>query len=112
MSDFKPGDVVVCVDDTPHPEWVRYLNDSMYTARYGIRKGMLYRVVGTGLDDGEVMLSLDGIASPAGAWPSWRFRKLNDEPDDIALIERIKACKPIKVPAVEELRAIRSIKVA
>lgn len=84
-QDIKPGDLVVCVDDAP-----------CYGcgARPDFKENGVYRVVRT---DGVRI----GVEGRIHAWHpdafAHRFRKLNDEPDNAELIERIKACRPVRV---------------
>lgn len=81
-----PGDLVVCVDNHGARE---------------LREGRVYTVslvntypAGLGYDLAK-QRPLDGWLD----FKAERFRKLNDEPDDMAVIRRIKSCKPVKVPA-------------
>lgn len=103
-SDIQPGDVVVCVDARPHPSF----------GGSGLREGCHYRVTavgGAGWSDAfpdrrSPGLKIAGVqsGSPNGYFSGRRFRKLNDEPDNAELIERIRACKPVKVLAAQSTR--------
>lgn len=98
MSDWKPGDLAVCVDASPpdYPGLSRRLN-----------RGRVYRItdivpspVGSGygvLCDGEPPFQLP--RGPRG-WRPNRFRKLNDGTDDAKLIARIKQCRPARIPEI------------
>lgn len=94
-ADWKAGDLAVCVDAGTSPR---------------LRKGAVHRVfepiIGnpSTIERGQLLLRLWEFAhelSPSGqplAWAADRFRKLNDGPEDAALIASIKACQPIKEP--------------
>lgn len=98
-EDWKAGDIAACVDDRP--------GEPPIPCR--VKRGRLYRVSGVlrrsdphslfGEDGGG--LALAGVHPECGRkyFAAKRFRKLNDEPDDIELIERIKASKPVSVDA-------------
>jgi hypothetical protein len=101
MSDFAPGDVVVCVDAKPRPEWVAYLGSANYLP---LRLNAIYRVVGLSRRDGLFLAGHAPIICHDGelrGYDANRFRKLNDGTDDAELIERIRNCKPVRegVPA-------------
>lgn len=65
--------------------------------------GKIYRVIATGIWwDGRQTIAIGlNIAPDGDCWCGGCYRKLNDEPDNAELIERIKKCRPIKtgVPA-------------
>lgn len=93
MNNIQPGDVVMCVDDRSP--------NSIVPDRPVLRRGHLYRVakITHGDKTGKPMLGLDEHAIGNGlhwCWYADRFRKINDEPDDIALIARIKLCRPVR----------------
>jgi hypothetical protein len=93
-SDIQPGDVVVCVDDRVSPG----------SPVVNVRKGRIYRVSALGPTlphdmyghARSVFLVAVVARAPTGAFAEPRFRKLNDEPDNAELIERIKSCRPMK----------------
>lgn len=92
MGDFKPGDLVVCVDARPH------CRDPLAP---GLHRGRCYRVYDI---DREIpsqvwLVEHVGMKARDGRQYSFnrdRFRKLNDEADDAELIERIRKCKPVR----------------
>lgn len=93
MTDIQPGDVVVRVSGSN-----RFM-----------RVGTTIRVADLCSHDqpwdaeyGTVGLLFDGYAGQApgefcDCFCPRNFRKLNDEPDNAELIERIRKCKPIKI---------------
>lgn len=91
-SDIQPGDLVVCVDV---PDWP--------FSPAGIGVGRTYRVAETFLGmnaryERAMGLTLVGFDhSPMHGIQASHFRKLNDEPDNAELVERIRKCRPIKV---------------
>lgn len=91
MKDIGPGDVVVCVNDDP-------CSTPGCGENYGVAKGKTYRVATTHPVDNWTGLTLVGvdIGRMHLSIPHWKFRKLNDEPDNAELITKIRACKPIK----------------
>ena len=88
MSDWKAGDLAVCVDAADRlSTWEEDCGK--------LRRGACYRItrvvaLGRGLVLNEVR-----AANPSGFWAD-RFRKLNDEPDNAEIIARIKA--PVREP--------------
>lgn len=96
MSDIGPGDVVVCVDASTPPK-----NTGFPPIGTLLSERAIYRVT----EALNYVSAYDGIPAtsvripdyPRWWFESWRFRKLNDEPDDVELVERIKACKPIRI---------------
>jgi hypothetical protein len=89
MSDIQAGDVVICVDARPGP-----IPNSL-----DLRHGCLYRVRRTsrGHSGKRILFLCEQRADDfTGFYPA-RFRKLNDEPDNAELIERIRKCRPMKI---------------
>lgn len=87
---IEVGNLVVCVDAAPNPEWVEWTGDANYTR--DLIEGRAYRVARVIHDDGPF---LDvGVPSPlcspypkvAGSWPAYRFRKIL--PDEHAPCEQ------------------------
>lgn len=96
MNDIQAGDVVVCVDDSPCK------SEGIEGLPWPMRSGSIWRVSRIGLTNrGQPGFRLHGEPQfyPGKRWwvISPRFRKLNDEPDNAELIERIRACKPIRI---------------
>lgn len=94
-QDIRAGDVVVCVDDSP----CRLPRIAGLPFPYP--RGSVWRVLqAKAARSGRVGLILRGGPKPyvAGSvgWHDERFRKLNDEPDNIELVERIK--RPVRIP--------------
>jgi hypothetical protein len=97
-EDIRAGDVVVCVDASECGD--------RGTPNSGLLvDGGFYRVSCLGFPvawapEGDICcgLILAGIRSvnPDGSFHPDRFRKLNDEPDNAELIERIRRCRPVK----------------
>lgn len=100
MSDIQPGDLVVHIGRAGCPA-----GDPVGQRRSSglLVIGKIYRVQAVVGPDpaGTMGLVLEGIRSPhpTGGFVAWAFRKLNDEPDNIELIERIKSCRPMKTGA-------------
>ena len=91
-EDWKAGDLAVCVDNGPHHSTL----NSAANLSHLLVIGRAYRVqaVFVGPYSRETCLSVGvPVTTLDGGVGAWRFRKLNDEPDDIALIERIRKCK-------------------
>lgn len=90
MSDFAPGDVVVCVDDSPFPKG--------QNPPKSIRRGSVYRVDGIfeSPTTGSPCITLIGVNPDTsnGMFGAWRFRKI--DPADEPFAEQIRACRPIK----------------
>lgn len=93
------GDLVVCVDDSP-------CKCCGGRPPYALRAH--YRV--TGFYPGNEKFLVFAQVNPEWLSPECRqhqghnparFRPLNDSNDDAELIERIKSCKPVEVPAAE-----------
>lgn len=91
MSDIQPGDVVVCVDASPCGCCGNVFN---------VRVGGAYRIAKLWHLSDRLNVSLANHNHGAAhiSLPATRFRRLNDEPDDIALIRKIKARKPARQP--------------
>lgn len=99
MCDIVPGDIVVCVDASQCP---------CFTNTTRVRLRAVYRVTDVAMRqrlDGEHVAACrldrdnplkDGVE---GWSASRRFKRLNDEPDKVDILEMIRACKPIGVPA-------------
>jgi hypothetical protein len=97
MSDFAPGDVVVCVDDSP----CRCCGDDI-----AIRLGTSYRVarayVGLNRPTGKRFLSLRLVGVDNSSPHHWqerginaaRFRKIR--PADESFTRQMRALRPIK----------------
>lgn len=91
-QDIRAGDVMACVDDSPC---------TCCGIKTLIRAGRLYRVEGIYPWRGLLYLELLGVGATGShvrGENSARFRKLNDEPDNIELIERIKRRAPVRIP--------------
>lgn len=91
----NPGDLVVCVKRGP---WVY---ESGAPAGVGPVFGDVLRVRRIGLSGQRPVYWLDGWSGEdiTDSYCASRFRRLNDEPDNAELIERIKSCKPQRVSA-------------
>jgi len=92
-DDIKAGDLVVCVDVGPHPRTGEAL-------RAPLKLNAIYRVATVGVSRlGLSIVTLTTVALSPGKIGilTSRFRRLNDKPDDIALIERIK--RPVREPS-------------
>lgn len=97
MSDFAPGDLVVCVDDAPFRR-----TDTRPSIK--LARGRVYRVsrfrLAVGQHGAHVLVDNEPVhgVNEHGfiGWGSGRFRKLNDGTDDAALIARIKSCRPVR----------------
>jgi hypothetical protein len=92
-DDWKVGDLALCIEDAPCPHW----GPSPY------RRGQSYTVAAvvvspSGVDKGQVGLSLEGIAipGPMNAANAARFRKIRPdkhedcEPEFVTLLKRSK----------------------
>ena len=93
-EDIGAGDVVVCVDGSASPE--PYVGEHVVEGTYyrvlGLTEG---RLSGTSEHVAGLLIFADDKANRIG-WRITRFRKLNDEPDNAELIERIRKCRPVK----------------
>lgn len=102
-DDIRPGDLVVCVDDSP-PRRPYFVKRGWHS--FPIKRGTILRVRDIALSEcgkpgllfvGHVAGHYERTGIEMVYHPS-RFRKLNDGEDDAELIERIKQCKPIRQP--------------
>jgi hypothetical protein len=94
---FHVGQLVVCVDDRPHP----------VSGACPLKLRAIYRIKGIPRVAmchafGEVMqgVLVEGVKAPntTGDFASARFRPLIDQPDDAEIIVRIKRCK-VRIPS-------------
>jgi hypothetical protein len=93
--DIRAGDLVVCVDGRLHPasHKMELVEGRHYRVRFVDPVSRPHPVFG--MDDGE--LRLQGVAPDVrSGFAACRFRKLNDEADDLALIEMIKGRRPVE----------------
>lgn len=95
MTDFKVGDVVVCVDASHHDGRGGAAWPSHCAELSKLTTGKVYRV--ELLDHEGDIMRLSGITYRAlmGAFGSHRFRRL-PKANDEQFIAKIRACKPIK----------------
>lgn len=94
MIDFKPGDEVVCVDDSL--AWGR--------EPCGLVKGQVYRVLDLGEGFwGDIGVNV-GVPSPhpTGRWSVSRFRKVQRRDLSVWLATKNTIEDPKRVPATED----------
>lgn len=97
-EDFKPGDVVVCVD-----AWTPSMPNGRAPAEYSeLREGSMYRVRSLWNDSRfGPCLTLNEVEARSvnGGFLCWRFRKLPKADEEFTA--SIRACKPShnRVPA-------------
>lgn len=91
-EDFKVGDVVVCVDDSP------CVVDPFPGFPFGIKRGSMHRVTELCFMRGEVFLGL--LDRDEDYFFAARFRKL--PPADDEFILRIRSLKPGRVRERED----------
>ena len=82
-SDFKTGDIVVCINACPNPDY-----QPSPTMLMRIKKGAIYRVAAYLPPPGRAGLQLVGVDhAPGHGWQAVRFRKIEPaDPEFIALI--------------------------
>lgn len=95
MSDIQPGDVVVGIDENLCPYKHRRDGPWAPSGRTHRVDAVDYRLT----KFNAPVIYIDGCGHIA--WCAGCFRKINDEPDDVALIARIKGRRPVKVDAPE-----------
>lgn len=107
MSDFAPGDLVVCVDAGPCRCGCGLVNPSLQLGRhYRIKSVVVWPASRSGTP--ILCLGLASFMSLPNHMPliaARRFRKLNDGEEDAELIARIKQCKPVKIPELQPVEA-------
>lgn len=95
MTDFAPGDVVVCVDNSLG----RYAPERLLVT------GHIYRIRDSHIaPNGEPAVCVEGVVHPVPyrtgrerGWYPYRFRKLKAA--DEQFTEQMRALRPAKVPA-------------
>lgn len=72
MAKFVPGEIVVCIDDTPLPDRIIPIGMPW------IRRGRSYRIADIGMneqgEEGVRLVELQPVP-PATGWYAWRFDK-------------------------------------
>lgn len=95
MGDFAPGDVVVCVDASPHGSEFSEVGPSL-------KAGACYRVADTHASRGiphALLKEHVGFPTPDGTpwfWRASRFRKIR--PADESFTRTVRECRPIREP--------------